>query len=294
MSDHRDDREIEDLLRAALHERAEQVVPAGDGLRQIQARTSSRRRLRWFKPTLVALTAAAAAAAVAVLPNVIKTADDKPEGVAQGTLSSRTPDTKMSTTQPPATDGPETNRLQPKALAWPYPDEQTAMKEGLRAGAYLKDPSETAQTFIRAAITSMPLTPGKAVVGADSTVVPLSRNGVEVTRVTLAKVVASGNTTIYVVERADSKQLAITQVPNLHTLKPPTAGGTVAATEPDSNTVVALVEAGGTDRLYQQSVSSKAKIWSVAFEPLQVNGAVVAWTQGKKGLSAIAAAPTGR
>jgi hypothetical protein len=58
MNDGRDDR-LEAVLRNALHEEADAVVPAGDGLSRIQRRVDSgRARQRWLRPALAAGSAA--------------------------------------------------------------------------------------------------------------------------------------------------------------------------------------------------------------------------------------------
>ena len=55
-TDDRDDRDdrIDELLREALQEEADTVVPSGDGLSRIQGRVRSERsRQRWMRPALV-------------------------------------------------------------------------------------------------------------------------------------------------------------------------------------------------------------------------------------------------
>jgi hypothetical protein len=66
MSTFEPDDGFDELLRSSMHDEADTVVPAGDGLSRIQQRVSARRaRQRWLRPTM-ALGSAAAVAVVAV------------------------------------------------------------------------------------------------------------------------------------------------------------------------------------------------------------------------------------
>lgn len=297
----RDDRDFEDLLRAAMHERAEQIVPAGDGLQRIRERTSGRHRFRWFKPSLVALTAAAAAAAVAVLPNVIKSADDNNQPVAGPPATSE----QRSTEQPqfntkqstPPTERGTDRTGDVKAFLWPYANEEIAAKDGTRVGEFLTDAQDTATQFVTSAVAGTKLSAGEPAKKADMVSVPLYRESQLVTTVQLAQVV-SGRTTIYLVERAVSPQLSIDSPPNLATLSPPVARGGAQLARPKLSAQAALVtpDAAATRfdfKNIQLTATKNAQPWTVEFNQTeQRHAAMVAWLSDGKGIVAVAAAPT--
>jgi hypothetical protein len=95
MSDDRDDR-IDELLRSAMNDEAETIMPAGDGLSRIQQRVTARRhRLRWMRPA-AALGSAAALALVGVGAYALTTnGTDKLH-------TGPTPATQPPTTEPPS------------------------------------------------------------------------------------------------------------------------------------------------------------------------------------------------
>ena len=58
------DTQLEELLRSSLHEEADAITPAGDGLAKIRTRIDTRRsRAGWFRPVMIGTSAAAVAAA---------------------------------------------------------------------------------------------------------------------------------------------------------------------------------------------------------------------------------------
>ncbi|MDQ1698049.1 MAG: hypothetical protein QOJ03_3402 [Frankiaceae bacterium] len=109
MNDGRDDR-LEALLRNALHEEADAVAPAGDGLSRIQRRVGAdRARQRWLRPALglgsVALLAALGVGVYAVTNGTTGKDTIVPGDVTQTPTSSETPEpTPSETTVPVATD----------------------------------------------------------------------------------------------------------------------------------------------------------------------------------------------
>ena len=95
-----DNSSFDELLRSAMAEEADTVVPAGDGLARIQQRVRDREgRVRWMRPALALGSAAVVAAAgVGVAAIVNNTRDDK-LGVTPSTPQSTEP-VASSTTEP--------------------------------------------------------------------------------------------------------------------------------------------------------------------------------------------------
>ena len=95
-----DDDPLDAQLRAMMHEEAETITPAGDGLSKIQQRVASRRaRLRWFRPAVV-LGSAAALALIGVGAYAVVHNPDK------GNDSLQTATTPTPSETPPVSESP--------------------------------------------------------------------------------------------------------------------------------------------------------------------------------------------
>jgi hypothetical protein len=111
-----DDR-FDELLRSAMHEEAETVVPSGDGLSKIQTQVAGRRsRQRWLRPML-ALGSAVAVMAVGVGVYAV-TNNDGTAKVDVGTTDSPTP--APSTPTPSTTDVPVPGGDFPESAIFPF------------------------------------------------------------------------------------------------------------------------------------------------------------------------------
>lgn len=133
------------------------------------------------------MTVAAAAAVVAVLPNVFETADDDRRPAAEHTLH------QSITTQPSSTRPGPTQTANPlddgRPLVWPYSDAATAEERGTSAGAYLTNAAETAIHFVRD-VQGASLDAMQPQAKGDSAVVPLYRGKRQVTTVQLVRITA--------------------------------------------------------------------------------------------------------
>lgn len=146
-----DDRELEALLRRALHEHAEKVVPVGDGLAKIQQRAANRRRrLVWLRPSIAVAAAAVAAAAAIAIPTAIHRIDNGNSGTEAGKQPTTTAATKGATSavKPSHKPTPGVTRagpLTPVAMSWPYSSKAVAARSG---DTSLHNPEQLATTFV--------------------------------------------------------------------------------------------------------------------------------------------------
>lgn len=163
------DDELADLLRQALHAEADRKVPAGDGLQRIRERVDARRRrLSWLRPGLAVAAAASVAAAVAIVPALVRGAGQqlRPDQVA-GAPPAGSPANPQATDQVLPTPGntpiPNTG-LYDMRTVWPYASraEGTSKADADVASgvhAELTSPSAAAVTFIESYVgTQTPLT----------------------------------------------------------------------------------------------------------------------------------------
>lgn len=266
--------DLEGLLRRALREHADHVVPAGDGLAKIQDRIARRRRrLAWLRPALATLAAAAAAVAIIVVPTFV-------HGGGSGG-SGNTAASGRHTTPPPA--APPT-----RPALWPYSSEQKALAS---TDPRLRRPEVLAVDFVKKIVgtttngsqpSQAPLAAGppqRASAGVTVTVLRADSSRT-VTTVRLARIRARPAT--YVVRAARSGNLSITPPRGAFA----TIGGTVrqgqgavrvwaiGATAPE---MISKNYVGKTDDL-------ASGLWRVPLERRLAHGVLVAWTTDSSGL----------
>jgi len=150
MSTFEPDDGFDELLRSSMHDEADTVVPAGDGLSRIQQRVSARRaRQRWLRPTM-ALGSAAAVAVVAVgayaAVHNSGTATVKVPPVSPGPSHTTTTEpTPTQTSQPPATVA------FPKRAIFPFTsakDERAFEQEAASGNNQWADPAAVATSWV--------------------------------------------------------------------------------------------------------------------------------------------------
>lgn len=263
--------DLEDLLRRALREHADHVVPAGDGLRKIQDRIAHRRRSRaWLRPALATLAAAAAAVAIIVVPTFVHGGGSGKPG--------NTAASGRRTTPPPA-------KPTHPAL-WPYASEEDAAAS---ADPRLRQPGTLAVEFVRAVVgrttNGTPSGPGQAPLAAGPArkspaglTVAVIRTDTNHTLCTVHLSALRAKPAAYVVEEATSGNLSIT---------PSRAG---------QNTVGGTVRAGGgAVRVWAKVAPSPRLVgkvrplntpllptqttWTAPLEnPMPGHGILLAWT----------------
>lgn len=229
-----EDAEVERLLRAALHLRAEATPIRGDGLALIRERVAGRRRGLAWTPILAGAAAAAVIVGIAVVPRIVANpADDNaaaggPTSSASAVMESTdlpSPTTASAedlplsasstadlSAQVPTVTAVPTTPSEPDALpvssktplVYPYPTSQ-ALAEAVKAGSTnvdLSSPENVARAFVASAgssgesYTTQPVRPSSDVVPASKGVLVtvLNANGLPVANVYLRAVVASGQT----------------------------------------------------------------------------------------------------
>ncbi|MBV9292121.1 MAG: hypothetical protein JO222_06700, partial [Frankiales bacterium] len=146
-----DDR-MDDLLRSTLHEEAETIMPAGDGLSKIQQQVLRRRRReRWLRPGLAIGSAAAVAAiAVGVYTATNHTNADRSRVITGG--GSQTPHPTLS---PTPSVVPITNVAFPKHAIFPFTSsaDEKSWESGFLSGGHSPwkaDPVAVATTWVTA------------------------------------------------------------------------------------------------------------------------------------------------
>jgi hypothetical protein len=286
-----DDRDLEALLRRALTEHAQKVVPVGDGLSKIQQRAANRRRrLVWLRPSIAVAAAAIAVVAAIAIPTAIHRMDNGNSGTqaasrptaASSAISGSTP----AKTRPTPKKQPTTlaaQRLTPVAMSWPYSSEKVAARSG---DASLTNPEQLATTFV-ASFTGT--TTSKALVAATPTAqggdftVDVRRGTTLVSTVQLAPVGQKS----YVVTGADGTNVQLSKSALRRTSNSITIGGTFI---PDKQ--AATIWAGTTSGTSKASpiVDSTAagRTWTLTLNP--PNGRVAsgpkilaAWTVDQDG-----------
>lgn len=151
-----------DVLARLLHEEADRIVPAGDGLTRIRERVARRRsHSRWLIPSASVVTAAALAAAVFGVYNGLS-GNGHPARLAQSGPSGTSSVTGNPTTAP-ATTTP-VDRGGPVTPVWPFStqDQVNAWIASYRTGGHSPwhlDPRYTATAFIDAlGVAKQPVT----------------------------------------------------------------------------------------------------------------------------------------
>lgn len=143
-----DDRELEALLRRALHEHAEKIIPGGDGLAKIQQRAANRRRrLVWLRPGMAVAAAAVAVIAAIAIPTAIHRMNSGNSGIQAGSRPSASSVVHGSTSVRP-TPTPEVTaarQLKQVAMSWPYSSKAVAARS---ADQSLQSPVQLAKTFV--------------------------------------------------------------------------------------------------------------------------------------------------
>ena len=93
-----DDSSFEELIRGAMAEEADTIVPAGDGLSRIQHRIRSREsRVRWFRPALALGSVALLAAAGIGVATIIRHSGNDQVGISNANSSTPLPSESAST-----------------------------------------------------------------------------------------------------------------------------------------------------------------------------------------------------
>jgi hypothetical protein len=153
-TDDRDDRDdrIDELLREALQEEADTVVPSGDGLSRIQGRVrSDRSRQRWTRPAFVlGSVALLAAAGVGVYAATNGSGDsDRLDAIESGSPS---PSTSESVSPSP-TNEPVSNTDFPRQAIFPFTtaEEENAWEASYAQGhePWKADPEAVAQFWVQ-------------------------------------------------------------------------------------------------------------------------------------------------
>jgi hypothetical protein len=143
-----DDSSFDELLRGAMAEEADGIVPAGDGLARIQQRIRNREgRVRWFRPALaLSSVAALAAAGVGVAVLVSNSGNDK-LAPTPGTGTSLEP-TASSTDVPVVDHGPF-----PAQAIFPFTtaDAEQGWEQDYASGGtqWEADPTQVAQHWVQ-------------------------------------------------------------------------------------------------------------------------------------------------
>jgi hypothetical protein len=239
-----DDRELEALLRRALHEHAQKVVPVGDGLSKIQRRAADRRRrLVWLRPSIAVAAAAIAAVAAIAIPTAIHRMDNGNSGTQAGsrpTTSSINGTTSARPTETPKQKTQAAKQLAAVAMSWPYSSQKVAARSG---DGSLTNPEQLATTFV-ASFTGTDT--GKSLVaqqyGTAGTKVAFKvrSNGVLVSTVDLAKIPSTTKPS-YVVTAANGTNVRLSKAGLSRTSDSITVSGTFA---PDNHAASIWAGAG--------------------------------------------------
>jgi hypothetical protein len=146
-----DDR-FDELLRSAMHEEADTVVPSGDGLSKIQSQVAGRRsRQRWLRPML-ALGSAVAVMAVGVGVYAVTNDDNGKDQVAVD--PTETPTNEPTAPTPSATDVPVPDGDFPQLAIFPFTsaaDTQTWQAAYTDGGhqPWVADPRGVAEAWVQ-------------------------------------------------------------------------------------------------------------------------------------------------
>ncbi|MGI8697415.1 MAG: hypothetical protein ACR2JQ_12360 [Mycobacteriales bacterium] len=253
--------EFEALLRSAMHDEVDGIIPAGDGLRRIQDGVERRRRRRiWVRPGL-ALAAAAAVAVAIVVPTMLRgdgagrqTAGSAPTPTAPGTTRPTTPAPSSSsgaTASPSLTGGPSPGLTSPThtrtpttpggsattrpvrtsttATVWPGPTLPSATgNPSGPSGRDLTDPGRTAVDFLASYFGGITFESSAPTRAGGTTLVTLTRKDTGGTVTTVHLVSASvGRSTVYAVRSATADSLTLDQLPTVSGIDPFAVGGRV-------------------------------------------------------------------
>lgn len=150
MSTFEPDDGLDALLRESMHEAADTVMPAGDGLARIQQRVSARRaRLRWLRPTMALGSAAAVAlvtfGAYAAVHNSGTAKVEVPPPLQSATSTPTTEPTPTQTTPPPVAV------TFPKRAIFPFvtaKDERAFEQEAASGTNPWQDPAAVATAWV--------------------------------------------------------------------------------------------------------------------------------------------------
>jgi hypothetical protein len=241
-----DDRELEALLRRALQEHAEKVVPVGDGLSKIQQRAAHRRRrLVWLRPSIAVAAAALAVVAAIAIPTAIHRMDNGNSGTQAGTQPTATiNDTTSASATPTETAQPKTQmakQLTAVAMSWPYSSQKVAARSG---DTSLRNPAQLATTFVASftgANTEKTLVAKESTADGQAVTMKVRRDNVLVSTVYLAEIPSTTKPS-YVVTGANGTnvQLAKSQLTTSDSI---TVSGTFV---PDNEAATIWAGAGAT------------------------------------------------
>ena len=271
----------EDRLRQILLAEAEDIIPAGDGLQQIQERLAHRRSLRSKLVPAVAVGGVLAVAAAAAL--VVSLTDDgsltQPEQRARDTRPS-----PVQTPPSPFTPTPTLTTSAPGIPVWPFTTDAQAADWAARPAArpWATDPVQVTQHLLDDYLN----VPGRATsrvdADPDAAVVEVSAGGRPVSQVRLVRV-GTGTDGPWSVTGATSDNLSVTQPADGDEVHSPLAI-TGRASDPDTSVHLRLIAdrvlgegyaMAGRDRPWTHSLSWSGTTWSV--------GALVANTFDGKG-----------
>jgi hypothetical protein len=315
-----DERDLEQLLRAALREEAERQHPAGDGLTRIRERAAGRRRWRtWLTPAL-ALAGAAAVITVAVAaPSYLTGSGSRPTLVQPGGQPAPPapgPQTPAPTPTGLGTPYGGSDNLRDMVTVWPYPSRRIGYERAdadVRTYPNLSRPDLTAVDFVASFVGDAPQLSARRhdayPPGIRMLVVRKTDTGeVPVSLVFLVRV-RIGNDAPYVVVGAS--RAGITEQDSLTVSAPPRVAGMAGFTVSglargnqglgDRTVTVQLREPGSTEVLAQQSApvrfdGAALREWTAVLTPLTAlpsTGVVAAWTLDSGGMvQEFVAAPT--
>jgi len=306
-----DDRAVEARLRAALQERADAIVPAGDGLQRIRDHTARRRRLNLLWPALSAATVAAAiAVAVLVVPSMLRPGGNPQRNSAAGGAATSQPvasSAPVAPTRPTPTGGTPTapaSRISTPptgpsgagtTTAWPYANAADAMA-GTDAKAHpeLADPVRTAVSFIESLVGNNTGFTGRTSDSAAGVVRVAVRSAKPaparpVCTVSLVPV-RTGTGQIYLVRSATTTALTLRQVGKMDGTRPLAVSGAAtldAGQVPKLHVYLSLPAFGSPTLSFQQPVitSSGTQRWSATLNPARAatSGVVSVWTTDSAG-----------
>jgi len=280
--------ELEELLRRSLHTEAEQIEPAGDGLRRIRERTvrPARGWWRWRTPALVLAGAAAVVAALAAAPAVLPSLTAPP---AAGT-SAAAPTSPAPTPIP----GAGVNDVR---TVWPYATRADGFRDAPAdqdAGTYgdLTKPDQVALRFVASYLGAESLTARSLGAHLAGIRIEVSHGGTPISLVYLVRVRIGDDAPYVVVDaQAPDGSLTLDRIPR-GPGGPVTARGTLAGA---ARLDVRLWGPGGDLRLSRTGGPMPAGAWSKRLTvPAGTSAAAVtAWTTDPTGVTAFVSRPLG-
>ncbi|HVX43636.1 MAG TPA: hypothetical protein VHC49_07110 [Mycobacteriales bacterium] len=216
-----DDSDLERLLRRALHERAAQITPAGDGLQRIQERVSRRRYLHWLRPAMATLAAAVAAVAIIAVPSMFNGSSNDSSDHHGGAAAQQQLRVKSvpATPTPSATQAPKLTPDRP--AVWPYGSVRAADTQSTRDTRPEALATDLVESFTGTGETAQLKLATQLIHKGPQTEIAVRRadSGQAVCTMTLAR--ASGQGRSYVITDAVSANVQIGSVPDLRRVRGP-------------------------------------------------------------------------